>query len=256
MHEVIEKAGKEGIKAVIFDKDFTLTKKEGDKVIGYGVFKQERDNKNVNALLNGLWGRLKIKASSMWDGTEESSRNVKILYDSIGKSRCLSRQAAYSLGSEHIKEDTIEGVPKFMQEIKEKKWPIFLSTMGSNISADAALHAYGMDGRVSQPIKYSTDDLPITESEFYLKGRPSTHASPESKVLGCKAVIEDPRKKKIKTQDLLSMVNLDLGDCMYVGDNNKLDSPIYNAVKISASSPMADSESRKNTTCIIKSYAG
>jgi hypothetical protein len=257
MHELIGIAKKEGCKGAIVDNDNTICSGNFGKAIGYGFLEREFKKGNVNSILEGLYGMMKIKMSALKNGEEEDVRSQKMLFQSLGRTRCANRGSAYWYAENHRKRKELEGVGRFLHDFQEEVGPVFVSTQGSSIAADVVKNAYGLEGRAANPVVYLTENNQlITDYPFaYKYSVPSPLLNKQSLIVDCENIFRNPCEKKEGAQILVGD-ELDLGEMLSIGDKNSIDSDVMKASLLSASSPLADKKTKDSAQYKIKSYVG
>jgi hypothetical protein len=251
MHELIEKA--KGCNGTILDNDGTLSEGNYGKSIGYGTLGKAAKSFNIPDMLEGLYGVMKIKASAWKNGEEEDARNQSILFQSMGKTGKLQRGTAYYLAEKHRKNKKLEGIEKFIEELKTLG-PVFVVTQGSSIAADVVRKAYNLAGMAANPVVYlAKDGSRVADSPFaYEYSIPNPMLNEESIVVDCEGIFNNAKKKKEGAQKLIG--DFDIGEMLAIGDKHSIDSETLKAAKFSASSPLADDETKENVDYNIESY--
>ncbi|MFH1229401.1 MAG: hypothetical protein V1678_03175 [Candidatus Aenigmatarchaeota archaeon] len=255
MHEVVRRAREAGCKGAVLDVDGTMCLHNFAKSIGYGVLKREASYGNVSNVFQGLYGVAKVKVSALKNGGEEDARSLKISFQAMGKTRCVTRKLAYRLAEDHRRRREIEGIGEIIRDIRSNLGPCFASSLGCNIGADVVMEAYNLDGRVSNPMVYEVGSVPFVESPFAYRDEPVPEVlNDNSIIIGCDVQMKGPRDKKEFTQKLLKRNNLDLRDMLAIVDKHSIDSDIIDACLFPASSPDADEKTQNDVQYIIKSY--
>jgi hypothetical protein len=259
MHELVGIAKKEGCKGAIVDNDKTICDGNFGKSIGYGFWERGFKKGNVNSILEGLYGVMKIKMSAFKNGEEEDVRSQKLLFHSLGKTGCADRGSAYCYAEKHRERKELEGIGNFIHDFQEVVGPVFVVTQGSSIAADVVKKAYNLAGRAANPVVYLTEnEKRVTDFPFAYKYSIANPVLNEDSIIAdCESIFNNAKEKKDGAQELIAGHGLDLGEMLCIGDKYSIDSATMNASLLSAPSPLADKKTKEEAKYKnLTSYAG
>jgi hypothetical protein len=255
MHKVVEDALSKGYELSILDGDKTITTGNSAKSVGLKLLENEMRKGNVNNVIKGFHGLLKIYMNTARNGGEENAGNLKLLCQALGNAKCADYDTVIELAEKHRREKEIDGVRNFIEELKTGGRPVYLSTQGCSFSADVLMDAYDLDGRICNPAVCDYYGKRIEDSPYRLKSQKAFRPPKGSRIIDCKTVMKNVRDKCVVTAEFLESQNLFLEKALSVGDNHKIDSALLEASLQGAASPFSDKKIRKQSGVIeIKSY--
>lgn len=255
MHKVVEDALGKGYELSVLDGDKTITNGNFAKNVGLKLLENELIRGSKTNVVKGIHGMLKIYMNTARNGGEENAGNLKLLCQTLGNAKCADYGAVVELAEKHRRKNEIDGIGSFIEDLKTGGRPVYLSTQGCSFSADVLMDAYGLDGRVCNPVVCDYYGKRIEDSPYRIKSQSPFRPPKGSKIIDCQTVMKNVKDKRDVTAKFLESQKMSLRKALSVGDNYKIDSALLEASLQAAASPKADKKIKKQPGIIkIESY--
>jgi len=133
---------------------------------------------------------------------ESETEGLRYFFEVVGQTRCADRQTFSAFADAIVKKRQIPGIDSFFAYVKRNHKKLFISTLGCDIIAQAAMKYFGFDSYVANPVAYYID--PVTGLEI---------------ISGCEILMHNGVEKAELTEEMLNKYGTSLGKSAVLVDS-------------------------------------
>lgn len=205
---------------LVADLDGSLIRGKVASGMGRYFLVDEAKRLHLPHVWSGWRNYKRVKESARMYG---EAAGLEHFLDIVGRTGCATRDAFFEYAQRYIEEHSLQGAEEFMDYFAELM-PTFISTVGSQIAADAAAEYYGCNDCIGNPVVYN--------------------GSRDGVIKGIDIRIRDGRDKLEAVEGMLRNHGLLISTGIAIG-NDSYDHEILKASALAMAGPLADWETKE-----------